>query len=108
MADNVSALKALYDALGGTDIPADATNADMINAIASIVAAAIAKELPAVTSEDNGDVLTVVDGAWDKATPSGGGALVEEFTWGGSGYDEGYYSTDDASAIWAAIEPGRR
>ena len=27
--------------------------------------------LPAVTSEDNGDVLTVVDGAWDKAAPSG-------------------------------------
>lgn len=28
--------------------------------------------LPAVTSEDNGDVLTVVNGAWDKAAPSGG------------------------------------
>lgn len=27
--------------------------------------------LPAVTSEDNGDVLTVVNGAWDKAAPSG-------------------------------------
>lgn len=32
-----------------------------------------APELPTVTSDDNGDVLTVVDGAWDKATPSGGG-----------------------------------
>lgn len=29
--------------------------------------------LPAVTSEDNGDVLTVVDGEWGKAAPSGGG-----------------------------------
>ena len=28
--------------------------------------------LPAVTSDDNGDVLTVVDGVWDKAAPSGG------------------------------------
>lgn len=28
-------------------------------------------ELPAVTSDDNGDVLTVVEGAWAKAEPSG-------------------------------------
>lgn len=26
-------------------------------------------ELPTVTSDDNGDILTVVDGAWAKATP---------------------------------------
>ena len=32
-----------------------------------------AKELPSVTADDNGDVLTVVEGAWAKATPSGGG-----------------------------------
>ena len=31
--------------------------------------------LPAVTSEDNGDVLTVVNGVWDKAAPSGGGVF---------------------------------
>lgn len=29
--------------------------------------------LPPVSAEDNGDVLTVVDGAWAKAAPSGGG-----------------------------------
>ena len=29
--------------------------------------------LPPVTSEDNGAVLTVVEGAWGKAAPSGGG-----------------------------------
>ncbi len=34
--------------------------------------------LPAVTSDDNGDVLTVVNGAWDKAAPSGGGGKFLE------------------------------
>ena len=33
-------------------------------------------ELPTVTSDDNGDVLTVVEGAWAKAAPAGGGVLV--------------------------------
>lgn len=32
--------------------------------------------LPEVTADDNGDVLTVVEGAWAKAAPSGGGVLV--------------------------------
>ena len=34
--------------------------------------------LPAVTEADNGNVLTVVGGAWDKAAPSGGGYTVPE------------------------------
>lgn len=32
--------------------------------------------LPSVTSDDNGDVLTVVNGEWAKAAPSGGGVTV--------------------------------
>lgn len=35
--------------------------------------------LPTVTSDDNGDVLTVVEGAWDKAAPSGGGGGTSAF-----------------------------
>lgn len=33
-------------------------------------------KLPEVTTEDNGDVLTVVEGTWDKAVPSGGGTTT--------------------------------
>jgi len=33
-------------------------------------------DLPAVSAADNGDVLTVVNGQWDKAAPSGGGGGV--------------------------------
>lgn len=33
--------------------------------------------LPEVSAADNGDVLTVVEGEWNKAAPSGGGGLIE-------------------------------
>lgn len=98
MDTNITALKAIYVALGGssstvanmTIIP------DVLNAIATLLAsgefgilpsvdsgdngkvlsvvegawaaANAPTELPAVTAEDNGDVLTVVKGAWDKAS----------------------------------------
>lgn len=44
--------------------------------IAALEAAIATSPLPDVTADDNGDVLTVVEGAWDKATPSGGGGNV--------------------------------
>lgn len=36
-------------------------------------------DLPAVSAADNGDVLTVVNGAWDKAAPGGGGGSSVTF-----------------------------
>lgn len=69
MDTTVDALKALYAALGGT--AADVQNItlipDMINAIATFVAAGGAAELPSVKSADNGKLLTVVSGKWAKA-----------------------------------------
>lgn len=64
-------------------------------------------DLPAVTADDNGKVLTVVDGAWNKAEASGGdsGVFVARFT-----YDQstGKYSCDKTSEeIHAAAEQGK-
>lgn len=76
MTTTVDALKALYTALGGEltdtydDIASGATVGnynvipDVVNAIANHVASGGAAELPAVTDEDDGKVLKVVDGAW--------------------------------------------
>ena len=36
--------------------------------------------LPEVTADDNGDVLTVVEGEWAKASPSSDGILIVTFT----------------------------
>lgn len=76
MNDNVLALKALYAALGGeaSAVVGINTNAGMIAAIAAI--AEPSTKLPTVSATDNGDVLTVVEGAWAKATPSSGDSSV--------------------------------
>lgn len=69
MDTTVEALKNLYAALGG--IAADVADItlipDMINALASYIQQGGAAELPAVTTTDNGKVLTVVSGAWAAA-----------------------------------------
>lgn len=65
---NVDALKTLYVAMGGSaDDVADVTlTADMIAKIATVVPN-VGVELPAVTTENNGQVLTVVKGEWAAA-----------------------------------------
>ena len=69
---NPEALKALYAALGGdlATVAGINTNAGMINALAALISGGGASTLPAVTSEDNGKVLTVVSGKWEAAAPS--------------------------------------
>ena len=63
---NLEALKAIYTALGGAaTIPADATNADVLVLIATQAAVVAGKTLPAVGSA--GQVLTVKSGAWKAA-----------------------------------------
>lgn len=66
----VDALIALYAALGGSASDVADLNVihDVINKIAQHIASGGAAELPAVTAEDDGKVLTVVDGEWTAAT----------------------------------------
>lgn len=78
MNNTITALQNLYVALGGslTDTYENIADGiavsnyvvipDMINAITQKAAGA-GIELPAVGKSDNGDVLTVVNGAWSKA-----------------------------------------
>lgn len=70
MDNTITALKALYVALGGTaeDVENITLIPDMINAIATVAATATAAELPAVTASDNGKVLKVADGKWAVGT----------------------------------------
>lgn len=91
---NINALKALYVALGGTasDVADMTTSAEVINAIAGIVGSTI--ELPAVSSADNGMVLTVVNGKWAKASiPSQLPAVTPE--------DAGSVLKVNESGVWA-------
>ena len=65
----VDALYALYVALGGdiADINTKTTIPECINEIATLISGGALKELPKVTSSDNGKVLSVVNGKWAKA-----------------------------------------
>lgn len=65
---NVDALKSLYVALGGDsgDVADVTLVCDAIAKIATL-AGTIGVELPKVTTENNGQVLTVVGGEWKAA-----------------------------------------
>lgn len=65
----VEALKELYIALGGnaTNVADITLTPDMIKAIAAHISGGGAAELPTVSSANNGEVLTVVEGAWAAA-----------------------------------------
>ena len=69
MDTNVTALKALYVALGGDadDVADVSLISDMINAIATLASGITGATLPAVTATDNGKILKVVDGEWAAA-----------------------------------------
>jgi hypothetical protein len=68
----VEALKELYIALGGnaTNVANITLIPDMIEAIAAHISGGGAAELPTVSIDDNGDVLTVVNDHWEAATPT--------------------------------------
>lgn len=69
MDNNITALQGLYVALGGDaeDVANISTIPEMINAIATVAAGVAGATLPEVTADDDGKVLTVVDGAWAAA-----------------------------------------
>lgn len=69
---NVEALQGLYVALGGelSTVANLTTIPEMLDAIASIASSGAGTALPTVTSEDNGKLLTVVEGEWNKADPT--------------------------------------
>lgn len=71
MDNTITALRGLYVALGGNieDVENIVTIPEMIKAITTVVSGGGGGDLPAVTSEDNGKVLTVVEGAWASAEP---------------------------------------
>ena len=75
----VEALQDLYVALGGkkADVSGLNLNPDVIEQIAALVNEGALNELPAVTIDDAGDVLTVnASGEWEAAAPSGGGLTL--------------------------------
>ena len=74
----LEALKLLYKKLGGTADTEDITaSSDMIDLIEDVAGGGGGSSLPSVTSDDNGDLLTVVDGAWAKAKPTASMQIID-------------------------------
>lgn len=104
---NVEALKDYYVKIGGsaTDVENVTTISDMIEAITALSGGS---SLPEVTAEDNGDVLTVVDGAWAKAAATSN-VLVVNATTPDNTFNAGITLSNDMknSDLEAAIESGK-
>ena len=109
MKTTVKELKAYYVERGGSaaTVANITTIPDMIAAITQLEHTSPAVELPKVTSTDNGDVLTVVDGKWAKAVPSGGGggSFLVTITWDETSSE--YVSDKTYAEITAAFESGQ-
>lgn len=102
----VDELKAFYVKLGGNiaDVANVQTDAEMIEKCKDIYEAGAS--LPEVTAEDNGEVLTVVDGAWSKAAaPDAGGVVWFNGTISGSTFTLG--DSKHLSDIKAALNAGK-
>ena len=71
------------------------------------VAGAAASGLPTVSGDDNGKVLTVVEGEWEAAAAGGGGssALIVQLS-GDTGTSDGYTFDKTAAEVLAAISAG--
>ena len=54
----------------------DIVTSEKLNKLENGVEAVSESELPVVTASDNGNVLTVVEGAWAKASPIGGSGIL--------------------------------
>lgn len=69
MNNTVEALRAVYVALGGdsADVADIVTTPEMLTKIATLISSGATAELPAVTTVNNGEVLTVVGGEWKAA-----------------------------------------
>lgn len=100
MTNNIEALKKLYVAMGGqaADVANLTITPEIISAIADVYQGG-GSDLPEVTSEDNGDVLQVIEGAWGKGkAPSSLPAVTGEDNGKLLGVDNGAWGVVNAPA----------
>lgn len=101
------ALKWIYASLGGdiSDLAAVDDITVILNAIAkldTVQKIKSATELPSVTDDDDGDVLTVVEGAWAKAAPGGGSDLPADPSTDGTYTLQNTVSSGSGTLAWGA------
>lgn len=98
----------LESAIKGAGVSIDDTQASETTVYSSSKVESLipTDELPTVTSEDNGNVLTVVEGAWAKAAPSGGDCVVIQATYN-SGNDLIVFGDITQSQIYDLIKAGK-